>query len=68
MVLKLDAFGGEGATRKSNIYVGAILRTVCRAHHKIRAVYTEIDSRKEIMDLLDIGLQWIEAKQKHRND
>jgi hypothetical protein len=36
---------------------GAILRTVCRVHHKIHAVYTEIDSRKEIMDLLDGGLQ-----------
>ena len=47
---------------------GAILRTLCRAHHKIHAVYTEIDSRKEIMDFLDRGLQWIEAKQKHRND
>jgi len=47
---------------------GTILRTVCCVHHKIYAVYTETDSRKEIMDLLDRGLQWIEAKQKHRND
>ena len=35
---------------------GAILRTVCRVHYEINAVYTETGSRKEIMDLLDRGL------------
>jgi len=36
---------------------GAILRRVYHVHHKIHAVYIETDSRKEIMDFLDRGLQ-----------
>jgi hypothetical protein len=55
MLLKLDALGKK---RISNIYVwGLFLHTVCRFHHKTHAVYTEIDSRKQITDLLDRGLQ-----------
>jgi len=59
MVLKLDALEGGGGGKLTNpiFMYGAILRTVCRIHHKIHAVYTEIDSRKEIMDLPDRGLQ-----------
>jgi len=49
---------GEGVELTNPIFMyRAILHTVCRIHHKIHAVYTEIDSRKEIMDLLDRGLQ-----------
>jgi hypothetical protein len=55
LVLKVDAL--EKKIANSLFMYGAILPTVCRVHHKIYAVYTEIDSRKQIMDLLDRGLQ-----------
>jgi hypothetical protein len=55
MALKLDAL--EKKLANPIFMYRAILRTVCRVRRKIHAVYTESDSRKEIMDLLDRGLQ-----------